>query len=513
MKRSFIPGIPLVLLALTLSACQPQKQTPDENITQKQISESPAPQIVELKNGDSYDLNAEIIEHEINGRKVRMFGYNGTIPGPVIKVTQGSEIQLNFTNGIDIDQTIHSHGVRLDYRFDGVPDLSQAPVPPEGQFSYTIKFPDAGMYWYHPHIREDYAQELGLYGNYVVTPADPEQWSSVNREEYLFLDDILMDKKGIEGFSKDEISHALMGRFGNIFLVNGLTDYRRNVKKGEVVRIALTNSASTRTFSISIPGVKMKLVGLDGSEVNKEKFVDSIILSPSERAVLEVLFDREGEFQLVHDSPARTVALASFNVLPQTASEDHSEQFAQLDENDLTGGIENFEEQLSREPDKKVRLTVDAGMGMMGMDHGMMNMEDEGVGEDGIEWEDTMAMMNAMSTDRNVTWKIVDEETAKENMDIDWNFKKGALVKIRIFNDPDSDHPMQHPIHLHGQKFLVLSIDGVPNETLAWKDTALVPSGKTVDILLDASNPGKWMGHCHIAEHLQDGMMFPFNVE
>ena len=118
-----------------------------------------------------------------------------------------------------------------------------------------------------------------------------------------------------------------------------------------------------------------------------------------------------------------------------------------------------------------------------------------------------MAMMNAQSNDGALSWIIQDEKTGLKNDDIDYSFKKGSKVKIRIFNDSGSMHPMQHPIHFHGQRFLVLSDNGVKNTDLVWKDTVLVPAGHTVDILLDVSNPGDWMFHCHIAEHLANGMM------
>jgi len=130
-----------------------------------------------------------------------------------------------------------------------------------------------------------------------------------------------------------------------------------------------------------------------------------------------------------------------------------------------------------------------------------------------IEWEDDMGIMNAMSTSEDVTWIIKDRKTGNENMDVQMNTKVGDKVKIRFFNDPDSMHPMQHPIHLHGQRFLVLSVDDETQENLAWKDTVLIPTGKTIDILVDVTNPGKWMMHCHIAEHLESGMMVSFNVE
>lgn len=134
-------------------------------------------------------------------------------------------------------------------------------------------------------------------------------------------------------------------------------------------------------------------------------------------------------------------------------------------------------------------------------------------GEDGIEWEDDMSMMNNMSSDENIEWVIEDQKTGKKNDEIDWSFKQGDLVKVRIYNDEKGMHPMQHPIHFHGQRFVVIATDGVENDNLQWKDTTLIPKGKTVDLLIDMSNPGNWMAHCHIAEHLHSGMMFNFEVK
>ena len=131
---------------------------------------------------------------------------------------------------------------------------------------------------------------------------------------------------------------------------------------------------------------------------------------------------------------------------------------------------------------------------------------------DGIEWDDTNIMSGPLSTTDTVKWTITDQATGKVNSDIKWTVTKDRPVKIEIFNDPNSMHPMQHPIHFHGQQFLVLSINGVRQTDLVWKDTVLVPSGQTVDILLYPTNPGEWMVHCHTAEHLEDGMMFTYTV-
>jgi FtsP/CotA-like multicopper oxidase with cupredoxin domain len=141
-------------------------------------------------------------------------------------------------------------------------------------------------------------------------------------------------------------------------------------------------------------------------------------------------------------------------------------------------------------------------------DHG----EGHGAAE-GIEWEDDMVEVNRLTTTATMHWKFLDRTSGVDSPSIDWHFTVGDRVKLRLINEMDSDHPMHHPFHLHGAgRFLVLSRDGVAEPNLVWKDTVLVRTGQVVDILFDVSNPGLWMAHCHIAEHMQSGMMFSFNV-
>jgi FtsP/CotA-like multicopper oxidase with cupredoxin domain len=132
---------------------------------------------------------------------------------------------------------------------------------------------------------------------------------------------------------------------------------------------------------------------------------------------------------------------------------------------------------------------------------------------DGLEWEDLMPAINRASDPGNMIWTLIDRETGAENGAISWAFTVGDRAKIRLVNEMDSDHPMHHPFHVHGAgRFLVLSRDGRPEANLAWKDTVLLRAGETVDILLHLTNPGRWMAHCHIAEHTESGMMFSFDV-
>jgi hypothetical protein len=130
-----------------------------------------------------------------------------------------------------------------------------------------------------------------------------------------------------------------------------------------------------------------------------------------------------------------------------------------------------------------------------------------------IEWEDDMVEVNRGTNPTNMRWKLIDRATGAEGSDIDWTFRIGDQVKIRLVNEMESDHPMHHPFHIHGAgRFLVLARDGEVEPNLVWTDTVLVLPGEELDLLLDVTHPGTWMAHCHIAEHHETGMMFNFEV-
>ena len=157
------------------------------------LPSSRATEIVRLADGDELDLRIAAVAKRIGDVVVRMLAYNGSIPGPTLRVQRGSEIVVNVVNDGDVDATVHWHGLRLENRFDGVPHDTQKPIPVGGTFTYRVRFPDEGVYWYHPHIREDYTQDMGLYGNILVDPRDPDYWPDVDREVLLTIDDLLLE--------------------------------------------------------------------------------------------------------------------------------------------------------------------------------------------------------------------------------------------------------------------------------------------------------------------------------
>src|SRR5215208_536896 len=326
------------------------------------LPEAGAPELVELSDGDELELRVAPVTKRLGDATVRMLAYNGSIPGPVLKVPEGAEIVVHVENQGDMDATVHWHGLRLENRFDGTHE-TQAPIRIGERFTARVAFPDPGAYWYHPHIREDYGQEMGLYGNCLVVPADPDYWAPANRELLLTLDDILIEDGKVAPFTRMETNYVAMGRFGELLLVNGETDLSLDARLGEVVRLYLTNTANTRTFKVALPGARMKPVGGDSGHVEREELVEDVVLAPSERVVVDVLFEQAGAVTLEHRTPDRVYPLAAVEVGEDRAEPALDEQFEALRTNeDMSAVRESIAPYVDAEPDKTLAFLAEMDM-------------------------------------------------------------------------------------------------------------------------------------------------------
>src|SRR6266496_830459 len=300
-----------------------------------------APQTVGLEPDDVVELRAEQVRKRIGDATVKMLAYNGSIPGPTLKVAQGSEVTVHFTNDTDLETTVHWHGLRLENRFDGVPQGAHhgmmAPVPIGGSFTYRLRFPDAGMYW-----------------------------SPVNREVTLTLDDILLEGGKIAPFSRTQSDHTAMGRFGNVMLVNGETSPTLAANQGEVVRLYLLDTANVRVFNVRLPGARMKLVGGDNGRVEREEFIEEVLLSPSERVIVDVYFEHAGQFSLEHHTPDRTYLLATVIVQEQPSEQSFAQEFFTVRaSSELEAQRVKIAADADRPPDKALAIVAE----MPGMEH------------------------------------------------------------------------------------------------------------------------------------------------
>ena len=323
------------------------------------LPEARRPEVVELSDGDEFELEIVPVKKQIGGATVRMLAYNGSVPGPTLKVPQGSTITVRVTNRGDLDATVHWHGLRLENRYDGTHE-TQAPIPVGQTFAYQVTVPDPGVYWYHPHIREDYGQEMGLYGNILAVPSDEDHWPPAHRELLLTLDDVLIEEGRIAPFSASEPTHVAMGRFGNTMLVAGEPELSLEAARGEVVRLYFTNTANTRVFNVTLPGAQMKLVGADSGHYEREELVEEVLLAPSERVVVDVFFAEPGELALEHRTPEKSYRLAAIRVTDDPAEPDLTQRFESLRTHpDMEAERVRIEAVLDAPPDKTLSFVAE----------------------------------------------------------------------------------------------------------------------------------------------------------
>jgi len=415
-----------------------------------------------------------------------VWAYNGSTPGPEIRVRQGERLRVAVKNFLSGETTVHWHGVRTPNAMDGVPDLTQAPIAPGEAFFYEFEAKDAGTFWYHPHQRSFEQVGRGLYGPLIVEEPEPPR---VDREVVWMLDDWRLTRDGriSEDFgARHDMSHN--GRVGNVVTINGRRDRTFAVRANERIRLRLINAANARIFGLDFKGHAPMIVALDGQPVPPHSPKDDmVVLGPAMRAdVILDMTDKPGARHRVMD---RFYAGLEYELIELTYGD------APLRERAPDWPIPQLASNPLREPalDRAIRHEIVFNGGMMGGDF-MARLGGRMAGRTGS----MMGMMHA-----NDIWFLNGVAATGHVMEPMLALARDRSHVITLKNATAWHHPM----HLHGHSFRVLSRNSASTEHREWQDTVLMAPGETAEIAFVADNPGDWMFHCHILEHQASGMM------
>lgn len=425
-------------------------------------------------------------------RESDIWGFEGRTPGPILRVRQGQRLEVQLVNRLAQPTTIHWHGIRVPNDMDGVPNLTQHAVMPGEVFPYSFPCEDAGTYWYHPHGNSAEQLGRGLYGVLVVEEAQPPR---ADRELALVLSDWkLGDDGAIDPDFADLQERSHEGRIGKHITVNGAPGGLVPLRRNERVRLRLLNAANARIFELSFEGHDPWLIALDGQPVAPRKLGrDRIALGPGMRA--DLLLDADAapdeRHPLLHyppgDDPAPLLRFVYSDEAPARAQPLPAP--APLAPNPIAAPA------LARAERHEFLFAGGAQPGMHMPPQPQRNA-------DGAHPHGTWTVNGkAMIHDSGATH-------AHGSMTPMLTVKRGTPVIFALKNDTVFDHP----IHLHGHTFRILSRNGKPEPEQRLTDTILMSQQESAEIAFVADNPGDWMLHCHILEHQEAGMGAVFRV-
>ena len=391
-----------------------------------------------------------------------VWAFNGAVPGPELRFRQGDRLRVEVENALGVDTTVHWHGLRLPNAMDGVPGVTQKPIASGGRFVYEFDLPDAGTFWYHPHLGSPEQVARGLYGALVVEEREPP---AVERDLVWVLSDWRLDREAriVENFGNPmDASHA--GRIGNTVTVNGAIRESFSVRAGERIRLRLINASNARIYGLEFEGHAPTLIALDGQPV-APRGEARVVIGPGMRA--DLVLDcaaKPGSAHRVIDTFYRQ---RSYELLKLQYS-------AQAPLRDAFAPIRRLPANPVSVPDvgKAERHRIVFGGGMMGA---LPNQREH----KGMFW--------------TVNGRPVPEHAHHEVL---FKLKRGASYVLELVNDTS----WHHPIHLHGHVFRLLSSG-------QWADSVLLDPDSRAEVAFVADNPGDWMLHCHVLEHQATGMM------
>jgi FtsP/CotA-like multicopper oxidase with cupredoxin domain len=412
-------------------------------------------------------------------RPTQVMFYNQSTPGPVLRLAQGRDSVIHFENALDEPSSIHWHGLRIDNAMDGVPGLTQAAVMPGESFEYRFQPPDAGTYWYHTHQRSWAQLALGLAGVLIVEEDNPPL---VDQDLVFAIDDWRLDKEmqlDTESLgSLHDWAHG--GRMGNVITVNGETERKFEVATGERIRLRLVNIANARIMNLLFNEPHISVIAIDGQPVKPFAPAEGkITLAPGQRS--DLIIDMSGDpghkslVEVVIGEYAYEVASFAYHA---TARRAHR----------LDAPI-----QLARNPAQKILLPDVLRRVPLLMQGGAMGRMQ------GAYFEDKQLSMRELVKLRKV-WAFNGIAGMPEQPL--FSVKRGTAISLEVDNDTSWPHAM----HIHGHHFIH---DKTPE---FWRDTALFVRGEQGSMKFVADNPGKWLIHCHMVEHMAGGMVTWFEV-
>ncbi len=412
-----------------------------------------------------------------------VWSYNGQVPGPTIRARQGDRLRVAVENALAEETTVHWHGVRLPNAMDGVPHLTQPPIAANGgTFVYEFDLLDAGTYWYHPHANSREQVARGLSGAIVIEEREPIR---VDRDLTWVLDDWRLARNAQihpDFGSMMDATHA--GRIGNTVTINGVVPESDDVRAGERVRLRLVNVANARVFGLEFAGHEPRIVAIDGQPVEPHAPVGGrVILAPAMRVDLVIdMAGRPGETHAVHD---RYYDRQQYVLLDLSYTNEPP-----LRESPLDASI-RLPANPVPEPDvaSAERHRILLGGGMMGRTTG------------GMMGGRPMSMREMMR--QGMAWTMNGVAESGHTPSPMFTLARGRSCVMELVNDTAWDHPM----HLHGFAFRVITRNGAPTRYREWQDTVLLAPEERAEIAFVADNPGSWMFHCHILEHQAAGMM------
>jgi FtsP/CotA-like multicopper oxidase with cupredoxin domain len=416
-----------------------------------------------------------------------VWSYDGSVPGPEIRIKQGERLKVLVENRLAESTTVHWHGIRTPFAMDGVSFLTQPPIEPGESFVYEFDVPDAGTYWYHPHQRGFEQVARGLYGPLIVEEREPPR---VDREVTWVLDDWRLKQDAqIDGNfdNRMDVSHA--GRLGNTVTVNGRVRESFAVRAGERIRLRLINVANARFFGLEFAGHRPRIIALDGQPVTPhDPEGGRIVLGPAMRA--DLIIDMDGDPGRKFSITDRFYRRQEYRLLDFVYSDAKP-----LRANPLDAPMKLAANTMP-EPDLAAakRHEITFGGGMMGRLRGGII--------DGKRF-DIREMMH-----QGKMWAINGVASTGHVMDPMLTLKRGTSHILAMTNDTAWHHPM----HLHGHAFRVIARDGKPTRYREWQDTGHMAPREKVDISFVADNPGDWLFHCHVLEHMAGGMLAVIRV-